>query len=296
MNAKEIEFTKNLQKTIFMVGEHISFPDIFDAAKISKRERSSILSGRTASQTTYENILQALNITHSRVIADNVDINCIVKAFQNEEYSHYDYQKIKTSKKLASYFILNQVKQNRPNTFLDELYSELQISKHFINSSNLAETTSIKLSCDILQFLDGQSDNFHGELLGRMAVVSAPNPELTNQLFGLSLKQAYELLFEELISKFEESHNYRIIKLSEDTLVTRKTQKLEVVEAYRGVVGSPVVCDYLHGFGSAIAFFITGKFAPFFETKCVFRGDPYCECVFNLKDLSETPFISQIIG
>lgn len=179
---------------------------------------------------------------------------------------------------------------NTSNNIVQDAKDFLQIDQDEIYSDDvISKKISTLMNSDLLEYLAEchlYTDDDIYQLGQKSGHYNLKLP-FGNSFKGLTPKQSFSRVIEEIIRHFETSFEYRLISLTDSKAVIRKhlTEKMKE-ECKSNLYSNRYLSKYIQGSFSAITLYTTGKFAHTTQEKCVFNGDGYSEFHIHLKELS----------
>lgn len=235
---------------------------------------------------SFSKVKEKCGFSYANLYHKGLDHECIKAKLTNasvstpRRYSEGAYSSRRTSHSM----LLN----SGPSVMKDAL-DFLQIDKSLYSDEMISQKISTLMNSDLLQYL-AECQLFSEEDIYRLGQKSGHyNLDLpfASAFNGLSVKESYARVLEEIIRHFETSFEYRLVSLTENKAVIRKylTDKMKE-DCKSKIYSNKHLCRYIQGSFSAISLYTTGKFTRTTQEKCVFSGSSYSEFHIHLKELT----------
>jgi len=166
----------------------------------------------------------------------------------------------------------------------------LQIEGHYFYSpQNITNKISTIINSDLLKYLVEchlfQPQDIYK--LGQMSGFYNLNLPFGYSFKGLSLKESFEKVTDEIVKHFETSFKYELISLTHNKAIIRKHFSEKMKEQLnQKTYSNQYLCKYIEGSFSAIALYTTRRFVRTSQERCAFSGDSYSEFHIYLDELS----------
>ena len=239
------------------------------------------------------NIMDKCNFSADLFYSKKINFDCVRKYLLGQkDIIPKEYEKNAFTSRAIILSIINCVPQHIKNL----IYKRFQISDDFFDPINLSKKVCTKLTYDLLRFM-AQNCNVDVHFdIGRQTYKYHLNSEFGLAFKGLSAKLAYEKLGDEVAKILEKSHIYKLVKLTSNKAVLRKTLNEELEDSIKvDEYTTNDVCEHISAFAASIPIFSTlgsGVFVR--EEKCLMHGDPYCEYHIYLDQPMQQSFQSPL--
>jgi hypothetical protein len=143
--------------------------------------------------------------------------------------------------------VLDFARKKKGDVLLASILWNLKIPSEFLSRPD--EKVSITLLSDILKFLFERGFTFHDFVqMGWHSVSINENQEIGKNFHGLSERQVFEKLFDEVILKYEENFDYRIVQAGSDFVKVQPRPKEVRIEDFKSEqIDNLFVSFYRHG-------------------------------------------------
>lgn len=226
--------------------------------RLSKRELNQLYNGEL-DLCIVDGCIRRTGGSFARLFnGDELDYVCgAAKVLGSTSYAPNKYRKGAYSKRQITRNILDLLEANNGKPIVEELLLHFQLSKDFFSIDKLDMPISTLLNKEILSYLvDKHVDVF---TIGQQLMCKTQ--ELGGRvLSGLTEKQMYEKVVEEVVSKVDQSHDYQIIKLTDRSVRYRKQFSEQMLDYHKGKVPFiPGEEQYIIGCGTAVPLLELGR-------------------------------------
>ncbi len=227
------------------------------------------------SVSALEKIASKININLKNLITDNIDYHLVFSESPN--LSKYDL-KFATSRNLAVKNILNYLKYEYP-THHDTILRHLRLNEKMFDDPTGAVTINlinqIYLLMEKYHFPENSFETIGFSSINEFRKQTQLLSELED---SRSLPNMMELFCANTISIIDKTWSYKIIAMTGNQLTVRATAKRETAEHFKtNLFGSLGICKHRVGVLKAISQIFLNTQVSVTESKCIHRGDPYCD-------------------
>jgi predicted hydrocarbon binding protein len=209
---------------------------------------------------------------------NNVDFEVIRQHhLKNYRYLPQKYTKGAFSKKQLIITVLDYVESHFGWTLKEAALDYFQI-KNF-HTFNPSDSINVYLFEDLLNFLVDKGLTRQDIIaIGHHSIVTTQGTELSHKLSSCrTIKELFQLYFEEIIDLIERNNKYRMIKMTNnfcEVLVEEIDDNLDIFKVKH--IGGQKRCDYRAGALSAATNYIGLKSCVVEEVTCAHKGDDNC--------------------
>ena len=167
------------------------------------------------------------DITVESFLTGFIDVNWIANPRLPEKYYFSAGSKFRTSLPILDY-----VRKHQGPAFLNSILRTLKIPQSLLDQPD--EKVSISLLSDLLKFLSLRGftqDDF--VRIGWHSVAISENAEIGKLYHGLSERQVFEKLFDEVIFKYEENFDYQIVRSAPNEIQVRVEARIARIEDFQ---------------------------------------------------------------
>lgn len=198
-------------------------------------------------------IFKALGVSYSAVTQGQADLDCIVSKINGRPYIHPRYTQTGCfSKSINAADLLAVADGIGGLDFGDEILAELQVCRGKLEGDIF--DVSADLACDIIDQITKNHNHISENIIGGIMFHRTMGGRFKELFRNLTPKKAYSIYLEEVLQKFENSHNYQVHSLSTDRAVLRKYGVEKLQDIYgRKVYWRESTTNYQVGFTAAVA-------------------------------------------
>lgn len=233
------------------LSEHYADSVLADLVKCDKRFISKMRKDQKVPVIEALKLLSSLGVTYESIMDGNVNISCIIKRLSGKEYIHPKYMVGRLSNSHNASGLISLIEALTDSQTADEILNSVQTSRSILSGS--AFHVSPNLASDIIEHIVQRFSWMSHETLGRLMFMNSKTTEFHQTFVGMSPREAYEKLIDEVFFHIEASHKYRIEKLDNDGVTIRKYPVPELQDITGAkVYWNPSITNYQAGFVAAI--------------------------------------------
>lgn len=225
-------------------------------------------------------LTQRLPVSFERVFLGTVDFNALAAHVnqKNASYIPERYRLAAFSKRRTSLNALYFIDKHYGKDLKRIVLSHLQVDEGVFNDPEAS--INIFFINDLLNYLTR-----YGHTAGHFVQIGKYSTD-TNRLgpIGSALKECatprtmYDKIVNELSTRFDENFDYRIVSLSDKSVVIQARQREQTEDGLKmKIYGSEPICWMRIGLCAAVPRYQGLPEASFRKTKCVHSGDECCE-------------------
>lgn len=236
---------------------------------------------------SFTKVKDKCGFSYANLYHKGLDHDCILaRLTQKSSLIPKRYSTSAYSSRMTSHSILLNLTPETRNDAINFLQIE---DSFFYSQDNITNKISTIINSDLLKYLVEchlfQIQDIYK--LGQMSGFYNLNRPFGQSFKGLSLRESFEKVINEIVNHFETSFKYELVSLTYNKAIIRKHFSEKMKEQLnQKSYSNKYLCKYIEGSFSAIAFYTTGRFVKTSQEKCAFSGDSYSEFHISFENLS----------